>query len=205
MSQESGEKIPPKKRKVIGFAMTGSFCTHQSIRKIVKELTGEYHIIPIFSENVSQMDTRFGTAEENKRMIEEITGEKIITTIQGAETIGPGDFLDAMVIAPCTGNTLAKLAHGIVDTTVLMAAKAHLRNQKPLILSISTNDALGLNFQNIAVLLNQKNIYFVPFGQDNFKSKPNSIVANAEMISETLQMAFVGRQIQPLILGPRPL
>ena len=134
--------------------------------------------------------------------MEEITGEKGIFTIQQAEPIGPSGYLDALVIAPCTGNTLAKLCSGITDTPVLMAAKAHLRNEKPLVLSISTNDALGMNFKNIGMLMNMKHVYFVPFGQDNYRSKKNSMIAHTELISDTIQEALQGRQLQPVLMGP---
>ena len=132
--------------------------------------------------------------------IEEITGHKIIDTIMGAEPIGPKGYLDAMVIAPCTGNTLAKLANGITDSPVLMAAKAHLRNNKPLIISISTNDAMGINFKNIGLLMNMKNIYFVPFAQDDPVKKPNSLIANLKLIPDTIEMAMQGKQIEPVLV-----
>ena len=129
----------------------------------------------------------------------EITDSEGIRTIPEAEPIGPNNYLDVMVIAPCTGNTAAKLCNGIVDTPVLMAAKAHMRNGKPLVIAISTNDALGMNFKNIGALMNMKNIYFVPFGQDNHKSKPNSMIAHLELLPETIELALKGKQIQPVI------
>ena len=148
------------------------------------------------------MDTRFQKAGDFVSQVQEITGNKGIFTIQEAEPIGPKGYLDALVIAPCTGNTLAKLCHGITDSTVLMAAKAHLRNEKPLIISISTNDALGMNFANLGQLMNTKNIYFVPFGQDNYKKKTNSMVAHVELIPDTIEAALAGKQLQPVIQSP---
>lgn len=186
----------------VGLAVTGSFCTFAKIKEVTRQLAKELRIIPIYSFHVQEMDTRFGTAEEFRREMEEITKEKVIDTIQGAEPIGPSGCLDALIIAPCTGNTMAKLCAGITDTPVLMAAKAHLRNEKPLILSISTNDALGMNFKNIGMLMNMKQIYFVPFGQDNYKKKTNSMIAHTELIGDTLHAALQGKQIQPVILAP---
>ncbi len=185
----------------IGFAITGSFCTFDKILPQIKVLVDEgARVIPIFSNNAYNFDTRFAKADEFVAKVREITGENGITTIQHAEPIGPSAMLDAMVIAPCTGNTAAKLCNGITDTPVLMAAKAHMRNNRPLIISISTNDALGINFQNIGKLMVMKNIYFVPFGQDDFKKKPNSMIADVEKIRETIIMAMNGMQIQPVIL-----
>ena len=164
--------------------------------------TQNYNIIPIFSENGSQLDTRFHKAGEFVKQVEDITKNKGIFTIPDAEPIGPKGYLDALVIAPCTGNTLAKLCNGITDSTVLMAAKAHLRNEKPLIISISTNDALGMNFKNLGQLMNTKNVYFVPFGQDNYKKKANSMIAHVKYIPETIDAALKGKQIQPVIRSP---
>lgn len=164
-----------------GTCIYRSFCTFAKIREVTAQLAKkDRRIVPIYSDNVQSMDTRFGTAEEFQRDIEKITGEKGIRTIPEAEPIGPTGYLDALIIAPCTGNTMAKLCAGITDTPVLMAAKAHLRNEKPLILSISTNDALGMNFKNIGMLMNMKHIYFVPFGQDNYKKKTNSMIAHTD-------------------------
>lgn len=184
----------------IGFAVTGSFCTHGKIKKIISSLHEEgYEIFPIVSFNTATMDSRFGNSSDFLNEIEEITGKKNIKTIQNAETIGPGNFLDALVIAPCTGNTLAKLANGITDSPVLMAAKAHLRNEKPLIIAVSTNDAMGLNFQNIGKLYNVKNIYFVPFFQDNPEKKPCSLIAKFDLIDKTIEAALKGGQLQPVL------
>lgn len=185
----------------IGYGITGSFCTFAKTRKEVmrlKEMGAT--ITPIFSYQTQRCDTRFGSATEFVNGICEITEREGIRTIQEAEPIGPSACLDVMVIAPCTGNTAAKLCNGIIDTPVLMAAKAHMRNGKPLVIAISTNDALGINFRNIGDLMNMKNVYFVPFGQDNFKSKPNSMVAHLELLPETIEMALKGKQLQPVIL-----
>ncbi len=193
------------KGKKIGFGFTGSFCMYEKIFEQMEHLHREgAELIPIFS-NVSQnTDCRFGKAEDFLKRAEEIAGRAPIKTIPAAEPIGPKSLLDVMLIAPCTGNTLAKLANGITDTPVLMAAKAHMRNQKPLVLFLSSNDALGMNFKNIGLLFNSKNIYFVPFGQDNFIKKPTSMVANPELISDTIKEALSGKQLQPVILSPQP-
>lgn len=188
------------KGKHIGIAMTGSFCTFDKMEKELGRLAEEgAHLYPIFSGNVQTIDSRFGDTREYIDRITKLTGNQPILTIEGAEPIGPKGYLDALIIAPCTGNTLAKLAGGITDTPVLMAAKAHLRNSKPLVISVSTNDALGMNFKNIGELFNAKYIYFVPFGQDNPEKKPNSMIAHTEKIIETLEEALEGRQVQPVI------
>ncbi len=185
----------------IGFAITGSFCTFDKIIPQIKVLKDEgAEIVPIFSFNSYNYDTRFMKAEEFVNTVKEITGKNGINTIQGAEPIGPKKLFDIIVIAPCTGNTIAKLANGIIDSPVLMAAKAHLRNNRPLVISISTNDALGINFQNIGKLMVMKNIYFVPFGQDDYIGKPNSMVADLSKIKSTVECALDGNQIQPVIL-----
>ena len=160
------------------------------------------NVIPIFSFNAQTCDTRFGSAKEYVEGICEITGNEGIRSICAAEPIGPNNFLDIMVIAPCTGNTAAKLTGGIVDTPVLMAAKAHMRNGKPLVIAISTNDALGAGFKNIGMLMNMKNIYFVPFGQDNYEKKHHSMIAHVEKIPDTIEAALQGKQIQPVIASP---
>lgn len=185
----------------IGIGITGSFCTFDKVKIEIREMKQVFgDIVPIFSNSAASYDTRFGTAEKMREDIEEITGHKIIDTIMGAEPIGPKGYLDAMAIAPCTGNTLAKLANGITDSPVLMAAKAHLRNNKPLIISISTNDAMGINFKNIGLLMNMKNIYFVPFAQDDPVKKPNSLIANLKLIPDTIEMAMQGKQIEPVLV-----
>lgn len=185
----------------IGFALTGSFCTFDKIIDEIQKLVNEKaNVIPIFSFNASNMDSRFGEAEEWVSRIEKITGNKSIKTIQDAEPIGPKGLLDILVIAPCTGNTIAKLANAITDTPVLMAAKAHLRGMKPIVIGISTNDGLGMNAKNLGVLLNSKHYYFVPFGQDSPFVKQNSLVARMEMILPTIELALENKQIQPMII-----
>ncbi len=184
----------------IGFALTGSFCTFTRILEVMRGLNDAgADIYPIFSKNVSEMDNRFWKSREFIAKVQEITGRQGIFTIQEAEPIGPKGYLDVLVIAPCTGNTMAKLAAGITDTPVLMAAKAHLRNEKPLIIAVSTNDALGMNLKNIGLLMNTKNIYFVPFGQDDYIKKPLSLVAHMEEIPETIEAALKRKQLQPVV------
>lgn len=188
------------KGKKIGVALTGSFCTFERVfveLQKLKELGAELH--PIFSNATQTISSRFGTPEGYQEKIQEITGRTPILCIEGAEPIGPSGYLDVLVILPCTGNTAAKLANGITDTPVLMAAKAHLRNNKPLVLSISTNDGLGMNMKNIGLLLNAKNIYFVPFGQDDCVKKPNSLVAHTNMLIPTLECALENQQYQPIL------
>lgn len=185
----------------IGFAITGSFCTFDKIKSQIKVLKDEgADVTPIFSFNAYNMDTRFAKAKDFLDEVKTITGKEGMSTIQQAEAIGPNKLFDVLVIAPCTGNTMAKLANGITDTPVLMAAKAHLRNNRPLVISISTNDALGINLQNIGKLMIMKNIYFVPFGQDDYIKKPNSMIADVERIKETVEAAMEKEQIQPVIL-----
>ena len=187
--------------KKIGLAITGSFCTFSKMEEAVTALMAEgASIYPIISTNVQTTDSRFGDTTEFISHISDLTGNPPILKLEDAEPIGPQGYLDILLIAPCTGNTLAKLANGITDTPVLMAAKAHLRNSKPLVISISTNDALGINFKNIGQLFNIKNIYFVPFGQDNAIKKPNSMIARTDQIVRTLGEALEGKQIQPVIL-----
>jgi len=184
----------------IGWGIAGSFCNYQYVFPQIERIKNlGADIYPIMSYNAASIDTRFGKAENWNQKLREITGREIIQTIQDAEPLGPQLNLDIMIVAPCTGNTLAKLANGITDTPLTMACKAHLRNQKPLVLAIATNDALGANAKNIGLLLNMKNIYFVPFGQDDPFKKPNSMIANFEKIEETLREALKGKQIQPII------
>lgn len=187
----------------IGIAFTGSFCTYNKIFPELEKLAekGAY-IQTIFSTAAQTIDSRFGEAKEFLNRAKHITGHEPILSIEGAEPIGPKELLDILVILPCTGNTLAKLSHGITDSPVLMAAKAHLRNDKPLVLSLSTNDALGMNLKNIGLVLNVKNIYFVPFGQDDPVKKPNSMVAHTELLLPTIEQALSGRQLQPVLQSP---
>lgn len=189
--------------KTIGFAITGSFCTFAKIKGELMHLMEEdVNVIPIFSFNAYSLDTRFGKADEFVNAIETITKNKSIHTIAEAEKFGPKKILDILLIAPCTGNTMGKLVNGITDTPVLMATKGHLRNQLPVVISLSTNDALGMNFKNIGSLMNIKNLYFVPFGQDDCKLKPNSLIAHTDLIIPTLESALDGKQIQPIVRSP---
>lgn len=184
----------------VGFGITGSFCTFDKIKKQIEILKDKgANIIPVFSNNAYTIDNRFTNASTYVNAIRDITGTEPIYTITGAEPVGPKGLFDIMIIAPCTGNTMAKLCNGIVDTPVLMAAKAHMRNNRPLVISVSTNDALGINFKNIGALMAMKNIYFVPFNQDDYVKKPNSMVADVSKIPETLLFALEGKQIQPVI------
>ncbi len=186
--------------KTVGFALCGSFCTFRRILPVMKTLSAQYNLIPILSFNAYDTDTRFGTAQEFRTEIETICNHPIIHTIAGAEPIGPKKLLDLLVIAPCTGNTLAKLAAGISDTPVTLAAKAHMRNRRPVIVAVSTNDGLTGNAKNIGVLLNTKGYYFVPFGQDDPINKEASLVARMEAIPETVAAVLEGRQVQPILL-----
>lgn len=188
------------KGRKIGVALTGSFCTYQKVFEQIRKLQeAQAEIVTIFSDASQKINSRFGEAEDFMKEAERITGKKPLLTIDQAEPIGPKSLLDLLIILPCTGNTIAKLANGITDTPVLMAAKAHLRNNKPLLISISTNDALGMNMKNIGLLLNAKNIYFVPFGQDNPEKKPNSMIAKTDLVIPAAEAALEGRQYQPVI------
>lgn len=184
----------------IGYGLTGSFCTFDKAIYQMELLSKDYEIIPIMSFNASQLDTRFGKASEHIKKIEEITGKKVIKTIEGAEPIGPKNMTDIMLIAPCTGNTLAKLNLGITDTPIAMAVKSHLRNNRPVVIAVSTNDALSASAKNIGALQNTKNYYFVPYSQDNYKQKPTSIVANFDKIPQTIKYIIETKlQMQPII------
>ena len=186
--------------KRIGVALSGSFCTYDKVFKELQKLVDEgAKVQTIFSDASQTIDSRFGKAEEFVQKAEKLTGIRPMRTIAEAELIGPKALLDLLIILPCTGNTIAKLANGITDTPVLMAAKAHLRNEKPLLLSVSTNDALGMNMKNIGLLLNAKHIYFVPFGQDNPQKKPNSMIAHTELLLDAAKEALEGKQYQPVI------
>lgn len=184
----------------IGFAMCGSYCTFARVFPAMEALTKDHRVVPIFSDSVQHTDSRFGTAESFYQRAFDLTGVEPVCTIEDAEPIGPKKLLDALVIAPCTGNTLAKLSHSIADTPVTMAAKSHLRNGRPVILAVSTNDGLAGAAENIGRLLARKNYYFVPFGQDDPKKKPTSLVADFEQIPETIELAIRGMQIQPILL-----
>lgn len=184
----------------IGFALCGSFCTYTKVFPIMKELTKSHRVIPIFSQSSQEIDSRFGTAAEHLRTAEEICGCAPLLTIPQVEPIGPKKMLDALIIAPCTGNTLSKLAHSVADTPVTMAAKSHLRNGRPVIVAVSTNDGLAGAAENIGRLLSRKHYYFVPFRQDDPTNKPTSLVADFGKIPETLEAALEGRQVQPILL-----
>ncbi len=184
----------------VGFAMTGSFCTFQKVIPQIERLVAlGAEVTPVMSEISYVTDTRFGKAAEFVAKLTAITGKPVIHTIKDAEPIGPKNLLDAMVVAPCTGNTLAKLASGMTDSCVAMAAKASLRNQNPLLIAVSTNDGLGASAQNLGVLLNAKNVYFVPFAQDDPVKKPNSLVALMDLVPDALMAALDGEQLQPVI------
>ena len=189
--------MPDKKR--LGFALCGSFCTFEKVIEEMEKLAEIYDVIPIMSEGAASTDTRFGKAEDFRKRIAGICGREPITTIAGAEPIGPKALLDILLIEPCTGNTLGKLANGITDTAVTMAAKAHLRNGRPVVIAVSTHDALGASAQNIGRLLNAKNVYFVPMGQDSPEGKPASVVAHFDKTAGAIEAALSGKQIQPLL------
>lgn len=188
----------------LGAAVCGSFCTFEKALAALKELaaTGKYELTPIFSETAYLTDSRFGDAQGFIARMEAICGKKVLHTIPEVEPIGPKALLDVLLIAPCTGNTLAKLAHGVTDTAVTMAAKAHLRGGRPVVLAVSTNDGLSGSAENIGALLCRKNVYFVPFRQDDPRKKPCSLVADFSLLEDTVRAAMAGRQLQPVLLGP---
>lgn len=183
---------------MIGFALCGSFCTIPRALEELQELCAHHSVQGIVSENVFTTDTRFGTARDVCARIEELTGREVIHTIVGAEPLGPSRPLEALVICPCTGNTLAKMASGITDGAVTMAAKAHLRSNRPLVIALASNDALSANLKNIGAMLTRKNVYFVPMRQDDPEKKPHSLVADFGKLSATLEAALAGKQYQKL-------
>ena len=185
----------------IGLGITGSFCNFNEVKNVIESLKQENvsEIIPIVSFNTKNLDTRFYKAKEFITMLEETTNNKVIDTIVKAEPVGPKNLVDVIVICPCTGNTLAKLAHGITDTPILMATKGHLRNNKPVVIGVSTNDGLGKSLQNIATLIDTKNFYFIPFRQDDYLSKPKSLVLDYTYIIDSIKLAMVQKQIQPIL------
>ena len=186
---------------MIGYAFCGSFCTHRKSVAELKSLRAQgYDILPIMSDNVYNIDTRFGKASDLVREVEEITGNRVVHTIVDAEPLGPKISLDALIISPCTGNTLAKIARGITDTSVTMAAKAHLRSDRPTVLALCSNDALSANLQNISILLERKNVFFVPMKQDDPSGKPHSLVCEFSLLNQSCKGALERRQIQPLFL-----
>lgn len=186
---------------MIGYAVCGSFCTHAISMKTLRKLVESgADVLPIVSETVFSTDTRFGKADDLLWEIRDICGRDIIHTIKDAEPIGPSLNLEAMIIAPCTGNTLAKMARGITDNTVTMAAKAHLRSDRPMLIVLATNDAMSANLSSIAVMLQRKNVYFVPMRQDDPARKPHSLIAEFSMIPEALEAMKEGRQLRPLFM-----
>ena len=184
----------------VGFALCGSFCTFNTVFPVIELLAQEYDIVPIFSDAARNTDTRFGKARDHIRKATDLCNKEPICSIAEAEPIGPRKLLDALVVAPCTGNTLAKLSHGIADGPVTMAVKSHLRNGRPIVIAISTNDGLGTAAENIGRLMARKNYYFVPFRQDDSHGKPSSLIADMSRIPETLRLALNGQQLQPIIL-----
>lgn len=185
----------------IGFVVTGSFCTIPKIFKVIKRLLDMgSEVFPIMSEHASTIDTRFGSAQDNIKELESLTGKKIMNKIEETELIGPNNLYDILVVAPCTGNTMAKLTNGITDTSALMAIKSTLRNNKPVVIALATNDGMGLNYKNIGVLMNVNNVFFVPLGQDNCKTKSKSLVADLEKIPETILDALNNTQLQPVLI-----
>lgn len=186
--------------KSIGVALTGSFCMYTKVFTQLENLVNENaEVTTIFSNAAQTIDSRFGNASDFLDRARTITKHEPICTIATAEPIGPKALFDALLIAPCTGNTIAKLSNAITDTPVLMAAKAHLRNERPLIIALSSNDALGFNMKNVGLLLNSKHIYFVPFGQDSCVKKPNSLISHMDLIIPTIELALEGKQLQPVI------
>lgn len=188
--------------KTIGFAVCGSFCTHAKAMQALEQVRARWRsIVPIVSETTAATDTRFGTAHDLMREMERICDRRVISSIAAAEPIGPKKLLDLLIIAPCTGNTLGKLASGVTDTSVTMAAKAHLRNGRPVLIALSTNDGLSASAPNIGELLCRKHVYFVPFRQDDPLGKPTSLAADFDLVAEAAQAALEGRQLQPTLLG----
>ncbi len=184
----------------VGFAFCGSFCTMSKALDALEQTAARFGpVTPIVSETVAATDTRFGKAHDFMREMERLCDRRVIDTVAGAEPIGPKGLLDVLVICPCTGNTLAKLAHGVTDSSVTMAAKAHLRNGKPLVLALATNDGLGASAPNLGTMLGRKNVYFVPFGQDDYAGKPTSLVADFALVPATVEAACRGEQIQPIL------
>ncbi|MCI9393496.1 MAG: dipicolinate synthase subunit B [Oscillospiraceae bacterium] len=187
----------------VGFAMCGSFCTHAQAMTALERVKARFaRVVPIVSECTAATDTRFGAAHDLMREMERICDCRVITTVKDAEPIGPKKLLDLLIIAPCTGNTLGKLAGGVTDTSVTMAAKAHLRNDRPVLIAPSTNDGLAGSAANLGALMGRKNLYFVPFRQDDPEKKPTSLVADFSLVAEAAEWALEGRQFQPVLMGP---
>ena len=187
----------------LGLAICGSYCTFDKLLPVAEALSKDFDLTAIMSENAAGTDTRFGCAENMRERLRDISGREVISTITAAEPIGPKKLLDVLAVAPCTGNTLAKLACGIADTAVTMACKAQLRNGRPVVIAVSTNDGLAANAKSIGELLARRNIYFVPFRQDDPIKKPDSVIGDLSLLKETILAALEGRQLQPLLLGPK--
>ena len=186
----------------VGFAFCGSFCTMSKALDALEQTAARFGpVTPIVSETVESTDTRFGAAHDFMREMERICSRRVVSTVAGAEPIGPKGLLDVLAICPCTGNTLAKLAHGVTDTAVTMAAKAHLRNGRPLVLALATNDGLSGSAPNLGMMLNRRHVFFVPFGQDDCAGKPASLVADFSLVPGAIRAAAKGEQLQPLLLG----
>lgn len=183
----------------IGLALTGSYCTYDKALAAAKELCRKYDVTAIMSETAAATDSRFGRAEDFIGRLEEMTGKRVLKSIVEVEPVGPQKMFDVLVIAPCTGNTAAKLAKGITDSCVTMAAKSHLRNARPLLLAIGTNDGLSASAKNIGELLNRKNVYFVPFYQDDPSSKPRSLATDYSSLERSILEALEGKQAQPIL------
>ena len=187
-------------KKRLGFGMCGSFCTHKEALSVMEAVCADFEVIPILSSAASSWDTRFGSAADLIRKVEKITSHPPILTVASAERLGPAEPLDYMMICPCTGNTAAKIACGITDTPVTMAAKAHLRGNKPLLITLATNDAMSANLKNNATLIEKKNVYFVPLKQDAPIAKPHSLVADFSLCTTALAAATENKQLRPLFL-----
>lgn len=187
-------------KATLGFALCGSFCTYRAVIGVLPKVTAEYDVIPIFSDAGCSIDSRFGTADAFVREVEELCGKKALHRLEDVEPLGPKKLLDLLIVAPCTGNTLGKLANGIADSPVTFACKAHLRNARPILLAVSTNDGLSGSAENLGKLLNRKHYYFVPFGQDSPMKKPYSLVADFTRLPEAVTAALEGRQLQPILM-----
>jgi dipicolinate synthase subunit B len=187
----------------LGLAVCGSYCTFDKIIPVAERLAEDFDLTVIMSENAFETDTRFGKAEDAKKWLGSISGKEIISSITAAEPIGPKKLFDVLAVAPCTGNTLAKLSGGIADSSVTMACKAHLRNGRPLVIAVSTNDGLSANAANIGEMINRKNVYFVPFGQDDPMGKPYSLISDLSLLKKSINMALEGKQLQPMLLGAK--
>ena len=185
----------------VGLALCGSYCTYEQVFAQAGRLAERFELIPILSDTAAETDTRFGKAADHIRRLMELTGRRVVTTVAEAEPLGPKEPMELLIIAPCTGNTLAKLAHGITDSAVTMAAKAHLRNGRPLLIAFSSNDALSASAENIGKLLNRKSVFFVPFRQDDAEKKPRSAQADFSLLLPAAEAALRGEQLQPILLG----